>query len=156
MLRLFCLAVFMFFAFCILSFFFPFAPGRNVTARKKSVQKGKCCGLAVFIIALIFVLTQNIQTFGAAESMHHLIGQRIQIIIADAKALHHVIHLGKTQRLGALEAKTFTDGLSLFQLGDKHHSHIFFASCAKSRLHDIPPGNLNQTGSFRPAGSFSL
>ena len=64
----------------------------------------------------------------AVECLHHLVIQRIQILVGDAHALHHIVHLRQSQILGALQAQTFIGGLVTFHSGNEHHRNILLAS----------------------------
>ena len=102
---------------------------------EETVQEGESGGLAA--LGLVLVLVHVGQFFRAAEGLHHLVGDALQILGGDAHALHHLLHLGKAERSGALEAETLILGLArlFIHAGDEHHRNIFLTSGTKGRLH---------------------
>ena len=102
---------------------------------EEAVQEGESGGLAALL--LVLVLVHIGQFFRAAEGLHHLVGDALQILGGDAHALHHLLHLGKAERSGALKAQTLILGLArlFIHAGDEHHRNIFLTSGTKGRLH---------------------
>ena len=111
---------------------------------EETVQEGEGGGLAALL--LILVLVHVGQFFRAAEGLHHLVGDAFQVLLGDAHALHHLLHLGKTERSGALKAQTLILGLAclFIHAGDEHHRNIFLTSGTKGRLHSLYPPWLSK------------
>ena len=102
--------------------------GGIAVVAEQAVQEREGGGLAALLVVLVAVVGLR-QLLRAAEGLHHLIGDVVQILRGNAHALHHLVHLGQTQLGGALEAQAFVDLLVLFvEAGDKHHRHVFLAS----------------------------
>ena len=99
---------------------------RGLAAAEKAVQKREGSGLSALILVAALLLGQILQLLGAAEGLHHLAAEALQVLRGDAHALHHVLHLGQAQLGGALQAESLVDHLVfLVHPGDEHHSHIF-------------------------------
>ena len=105
---------------------------------EETVQEGEGGGLAALLLVLVLHVGQ---LFRAAEGLHHLVGDALQILGGDAHALHHLLHLGKAERGGALKAQTLILGLArlFIHAGDEHHRNIFLTSGTKGRLHSLYP-----------------
>ena len=103
---------------------------RGVTAVKEAVQKGKGGGLAVlFLLHPLLVAGGEVcQTFKACHGLGHFTGEVFQVLVGNAHALHHFIHLREAQLLGTLEAKALIFELSAVHAGDEHHRNIFLTS----------------------------
>ena len=102
--------------------------GIAAAAAEQAVQEGEGGGLAALLVVLVAVLGLR-QLLRAAEGLHHLVGDVVQILRCDTHALHHLVHLGQTQLGGALEAQALVDLLVfLVEAGDEHHRHVFLAS----------------------------
>ena len=80
---------------------------------------------------------QTFEVFRAAEGAHHFIGDIVKVLIRDAHAAHHLVHLRQSEIFRALEAKSFVDVLPVFLTGDEHNGDILFTSGTKLRLHSI-------------------
>ena len=111
---------------------------------EETVQEGESGGLAALLLVLVLVHVG--QLFRAAEGLHHLVGDAFQVLGGDAHALHHLLHLGKAERGGALEAQTLILGLArlFIHAGDEHHRNIFLTSGTKGRLHSLYPPWLSK------------
>ena len=104
---------------------------------EQAVEEGKGGGFSlVGLVPIVFLAGTTqivaigwelIQIFGAAERLHHLLADLFQFVVGNPHALHHIVHLGQTQRLGAAQAKTFVDRLSVFHSRNVDHGYIFFA-----------------------------
>ena len=116
---------------------------RGVAASEQAVQKREGGGLAAFLIIVTVVvlgLGHVAELLCAAEGLHHLVVDVLQILRGDAHFLHHLLHLGQAQLGGAFQAQALVDHLALFILpGNKDHGHIFLTFGTKSRLHGFPP-----------------
>ena len=126
---------------------------------EQAVQKRERGGLAALLIVLVLAVRQVVHLLCAAEGLHHLVVDVLQILRRDAHALHHVLHLGQTQLGGAFQAQALVDHLVLLvHAGDEHNGHILFASGTKCRLHGIPPLSVGVisvwplSGAVKPAG----
>ena len=109
-----------------------------VLSAEEPVQEGKGGGFAVVVrvVGIIFDLHQPLTVAGeGAHGVHHLSGEVFQLLITDAHFCDHVIDGLDVQLSGALQAKPLLLGLAVFDPVDKHHSHVFMAPGAKSRLH---------------------
>ncbi len=103
--------------------------GRRAAVAEQAVEEGEGGGLAALLVVLLAVLRALRQLLRAAEGLHHLVGNAVQILRSDAHALHHLVHLGQSQLGGALEAQALVDLLVLLvKAGDEHHRHIFLTS----------------------------
>ena len=87
-----------------------------VVAAEEPVQEGEGGGLSALLIlvAVLVGLRHVPQLLGAAEGLHHLAVEILQIVRGDAHALHHVLHLRQAQLGGTLQAEALVDRLSLF------------------------------------------
>ena len=109
-------------------------------AAEQAVEERERRGLAALLVVLAVALGQVAHLLGAAEGLHHLVVQSLEIVRADAHALHHVLHLRQPELRRTLEAEALIDRLVLLiRTGDEHHGHILLASGTKSRLHSFPP-----------------
>ena len=96
--------------------------------------------LAVLVLVIgvrIVGVGQTFEVFRAAEGAHHFIGDIVKVLIRDAHAAHHLVHLRQSEIFRALEAKSFVDVLPVFLTGDEHNGDILFTSGTKLRLHSI-------------------
>ena len=120
---------------------------------EQAVQERERGGLAALLVVLILAaLRQVVHLLRAAEGLHHLVVDVLQILRRDAHALHHVLHLGQTQLGGAFQAQALVDHLVfLVHPGDEHNGHVFLASGTKCRLHGDPPLSVGVV-SVLPAG----
>ena len=118
--------------------------GRRIAAVvEQAVQKRERSGLAAFLIIFLALVHRRIQLLRAAEGLHHLTVDVLQVLRRNTHALHHVLHLGQTQLGGALEAQALVDHLVLLiHPGDEHNGHILLTFGTKSRLHGFPPLSL--------------
>ena len=87
-----------------------------VVAAEEPVQEGEGGGLSALLIlvAVLVGLRHVPQLLGAAEGLHHLAVEILQIVRGNAHALHHVLHLRQAQLGGTLQAEALVDRLSLF------------------------------------------
>ena len=107
---------------------------------EKAAQERERGGLAVLVLVIgvrIVGVGQTFEVFRAAESAHHFIGDIVKVLIRDAHAAHHLVHLRQSEIFRALEAKSFVDVLPVFLTGDEHNGDILFTSGTKLRLHSI-------------------
>ena len=103
--------------------------GGGTAVAEQAVEEGEGGGLAALLVVLLAVLRALRQLLRAAEGLHHLVGNAVQILRSDAHALHHLVHLGQSQLGGALEAQALVDLLVLLvKAGNEHHRHIFLTS----------------------------
>ena len=136
---------------------------RRITVVEQAVQKRERGGLAALLIVLVLAVRQVVHLLRAAEGLHHLVVDVLQILRRDAHALHHVLHLGQTQLGGAFQAQALVDHLVLLvHAGDEHNGHILLASGTKCRLHGIPPLSVGVisvwpvSGAVKPAGGLGV
>ena len=136
---------------------------RRIAVVEQAVQKRERGGLAALLIVLVLAVRQVVHLLRAAEGLHHLVVDVLQILRRDAHALHHVLHLGQTQLGGAFQAQALVDHLVLLvHAGDEHNGHILFASGTKCRLHGIPPLSVGVisvwplSGAVKPAGGLGF
>ena len=133
-LQVFALAV-----FGILALFFPAAGAALfLTAAlaalggltgEEPVQEGEGGGLALFLfLPKVLAAGQILNILHAVHGLEHLAVEGFQILVRNAHALHHVIHLGQAQLLCALQAQALVDGLVPLHLGDEHYGDILFTS----------------------------
>ena len=66
----------------------------------------------------------------AAQGSHHFTGEILQVLVGNAQLLHHVIHRLDAQLFGAFQAEALVFRLAVFNLCDKNHRVILFASAA--------------------------
>ena len=72
--------------------------GRRIAAVvEQAVQKWERSGLAAFLIIFLALVHRRIQLLRAAEGLHHLTVDVLQVLRRDTHTLHHVLHLGQTQ-----------------------------------------------------------
>ena len=110
---------------------------------EQAVQERERGGLAALLVVLVPLVIHRVQLLCAAEGLHHLAVDVLQILRRDAHPLHHVLHLRQPQLGGALQAESLVDHLVfLVHPGDEHHSHVFLTFGTKSRLHGFPPLSL--------------
>ena len=129
----------------VLGRLFPLAPGagaggavpllrrvdllRCISAGEEAVEEGEGGGLAVVLfVHAVLAAGQVLDVLCPAEGLDHLVVEGLQVLIRDAHALHHVIHLGQSQLLGTFQAEALIDRLAVFDLGNEHHGHIFLTS----------------------------
>ena len=113
---------------------------RSRISAEKAAQERECGGLAVLVLVIgvrIVGVGQTFEVFRAAEGAHHFIGDIVKVLIRDAHAAHHLVHLRQSEIFRALEAKSFVDVLPVFLTGDEHNGDILFTSGTKLRLHSI-------------------
>ena len=113
---------------------------RGGISAEKAAQERERGGLAVLVLVIgvrIVGVGQTFEVFRAAESAHHFIGDIVKVLIRDAHAAHHLVHLRQSEIFRALEAKSFVDVLPVFLTGDEHNGDILFTSGTKLRLHSI-------------------
>ena len=113
---------------------------RSGISAEKAAQERECGGLAVLVLVIgvrIVGVGQTFEVFRAAEGAHHFIGDIVKVLIRDAHAAHHLVHLRQSEIFRALEAKSFVDVLPVFLTGDEHNGDILFTSGTKLRLHSI-------------------
>ena len=128
---------------------------------EEAVEEGEGGGLAVLLVPVGLVIPlgdQALHGFRSAEGLHHLVVDGLQIIIGDAHAAHHIVHLGQPQVLGALQAEALVDSLPVLELRDEHDGHAFFASAAKGWLHINYLRNrpMGQAGEWTERFSYTL
>ena len=100
------------------------------------VEEGEGGGLAlVLLVVAVLGGNQPLHTLGAAEGGHHLVGQALQILVADAHLLHHIFHGLDAQLFCAFEAETLALGGPALHLLDEDDGHILVASGTKCGLH---------------------
>ena len=115
--------------------------GRRRTA-EEAVEEREGSRLAALLIVVILLrqLGQVLHLLGAAEGLHHLVVDALQILRRNAHALHHILHLGQAQLRRAFQAKALVDHLVfLVHTRDEHDCHIFLTFTAQCRLHGFPP-----------------
>ena len=96
---------------------------------EEPVQEGEGGGLALFLfLPKVLAAGQILNILHAVHGLEHLAVEGFQILVRDAHALHHVIHLGQAQLLCALQAQALVDGLVPLHLGDEHYGDILFTS----------------------------
>jgi len=113
---------------------------RGRISAEKATQEREGRGLAVLVLVIgvrIVGVGQTFEVFHAAEGAHHFIGDIVKVLIRDAHAAHHLVHLRQSKIFRALEAKSFVDVLPVFLTGDEHNGDILFTSGTKLRLHSI-------------------
>ena len=109
-------------------------------AVEQAVEEGEGGGLAVLALVLLVVPGDHaLHGLRAAKGVHHLIGDGVQILVGDAHAAHHIVHLGQAQVLGAPQAQALVDGLALLNFGDEDHGYPLLASRTQGRLHNFLP-----------------
>ena len=109
-------------------------------AVEQAVEEGEGGGLAVLALVLLVVPGDHaLHGLRAAEGVHHLVGDGVQILVGDAHAAHHIVHLGQAQVLGAPQAQALVDGLALLNFGDEDHGYPLLASRTQGRLHNFLP-----------------
>ena len=111
------------------AFFLAAALALGGLAGEQAVQEGEGGGLALFLLFPgVLTAGQVLDILHAAHGLEHLIVEGIQVLVGDAHTLHHVIHLGQSQLLGAFQAQALVGGLVPLHLGNKDHGHVFLAS----------------------------
>ena len=108
--------------------------GRLSVVVEQAVQEREGRRLAGLLIVLS--AGQILHIFNGVHGLHHLVIQVIQILIRDAHALHHVVHLRKPKALGAFQAQALVDGLVPLHAGDENRGNILFTSGTKCWLHN--------------------
>ncbi len=74
-------------------------------AGEEAVQEGEGgCLTLFFLLVALLAAGQVLNVFHAVHGLHHFAAEGLQIFIRDPHALHHVVHLGQTQILGAFQA----------------------------------------------------
>ena len=123
---------------------------------EQAVQKREGGGFAGFLV--ILAAGQVLHIVNGIHGLHHLVVQVVQVLVRDAHALHHVVHLGQSQALGALQAQALIDGLVPFHPGDEHRGNILLTSGTKCWLHSYlripgpPDGGSVYRDASRPRG----
>ncbi len=95
-------------------------------AAEQLVEEGEGRRLTGQLVVLIAILVRI-----AAQHRHHFAADRVDILVADAHLLDHIIHLLDAKLLGTFEAQALVGGLSIFDFCDKHHRHVLSAAAAK-------------------------
>ena len=128
-----------------------------VLPSEKAAEEREGRGLAVLLVVAVGRV-DALKVFGAAESAHHLVGDVVKVLVGDAHALHHLVHLRQSQALGALQAQTLVNGLVPLHPGDEHRGDILFTSGTKCWLHSYlripgpPDGGSVYRDASRPRG----
>ena len=123
---------------------------------EQAVQEREGGGFAGFLV--ILAAGQVLHIVNGVHGLHHLVVQVVQVLVRDAHALHHVVHLGQSQALGALQAQALIDGLVPFHPGDEHRGNILLTSGTKCWLHSYlripgpPDGGSVYRDASRPRG----
>ena len=98
-------------------------------AGEQAVQEGEGGGLALFLLFPgVLAAGQVLDILHAAHGLEHLIVERVQILVGNAHALHHIVHLGQAQLLGAFQAQALVGGLVPLHFGDEDNGHVLLAS----------------------------
>ena len=63
-----------------------------VLPSEKAAEEREGRGLAVLLVVAVGRV-DALKVFGAAESTHHLVGDVVKVLVGDAHALHHLVHL---------------------------------------------------------------
>ena len=81
-------------------------------AAKELVEEGESGGAAVVLLVVLVLGGGHhpLHPLSAAESGHHLGGEVIQVLVADAHLFHHVVDGLDAQLPGAFEAQTLVFG----------------------------------------------
>ena len=98
-------------------------------AGEQAVQEGEGGGLALFLLFPgVLAAGQVLDILHAAHGLEHLTVERVQILVGNAHALHHIVHLGQAQLLGAFQAQALVGGLVPLHFGDEDNGHVLLAS----------------------------
>ena len=88
--------------------------GVAAAAAKETVEEGEGGRLAVLALVGVLLLgDETLHGLRAAEGLHHLIGDGVQVVVADAHTAHHLVDLRQAQVLGAFQAQALVDGLPI-------------------------------------------
>ena len=92
------------------------------------VEEGEGGRLALVIAVGVRILNIH-QAVGAAEGLHHLVGEAVQLIVGEAHLVYHVVHGLDVQLTGALQAQPLVVGLPVrVHAGYKYYRHVFLAA----------------------------
>jgi len=92
------------------------------------VEEGEGGRLALVIAVGVRILDIH-QAVGAAEGLHHLVGEAVQLIVGEAHLVYHVVHGLDVQLTGALQAQPLVVGLPVrVHAGYKYYRHVFLAA----------------------------
>ena len=109
-----------------------------VPAAEKAVEKRESCGLAVVVAAGV-ALIHGSEILHAAQGVHHLSRETLQILVRQAHLVDDIVHGLDVQLTRALEAQALVSGLASLYFCDKDHRDILAAAGAKCRPHGVPP-----------------
>ena len=122
--------------------------GLHAAVAEQPVQKREGRGLAVVLLVAVRIAAGEIgQLLGVAEHLHHVSGDALQIVVAEAHFLDHVIHGLDVQLARALETKSLVARFVVFNSGNKDDRHVFLTAGTQSRLHSCSPVKFNAVGS---------
>ena len=102
------------------------AAAAAVPAAEEAVQEGEGGGLA--LVAVLLAVAGVRQGLRAAEGVHHLAGERIEVLVGKAHAVYDVVDRLDVELAGALEAQPLVLRLAVFDLGYENDCHILVAS----------------------------
>ena len=105
-------------------------------AAEEAVEEGEGRGLAVVVAAALVV--GGHQLLRAGERAEHIAREAVELLVAQAHLLDHVVDGLDVQLARALEAEPLVFGLSVFDFGDKDYRHVLAAAGAHGRLHRVP------------------
>ena len=117
----------------------------------EAVEEGEGGGAALFFVLVVVPLSghvperlgdvadQVLHALGAVKGGHHLVGQALQLFVAQAHLFDHIGNRADVQLPGAFQTKAFVVAVLAVgvQAGDKDHGHVLFASAAKGRFHRV-------------------
>ena len=112
---------------------------RVVVSAEETVEKREGRGLTVVIAAAVRVV-HGCEILHAAQGVHHLSRETLQILVRQAHLVDDIVHGLDVQLTRAFEAQTLVFGLAGFYFCDKDHRDILAAAGADCRPHGVPPG----------------
>ena len=107
-------------------------------AAEEAAEEGEGGSFAV-VLGAVVPLRDREYLLRAGEGGAHIPGEGIQLIVADAHLVYHIVNGLYVQFSCALEAQALVLGLASFYLCYKNHGHVLAAAGTHCRLHLLPP-----------------
>ena len=102
------------------------AAAAAVPAAEEAVEEGEGGGLAlVLVVRAVAGVGEGLRP---AEGVHHLAGERVEVLVGKAHAVYHVVHGLDVQLAGALQAEALVLGLAVLDFGYEYHGHVLVAA----------------------------
>ena len=101
-------------------------------------REGRRAPLVPFVVLAVLRLVGD-EMLHAGHGVHHLLGDAVQILVAQVQPFHQILDRPYVQFLGAFQAKAFVGRHAVFHLGHEYDGHVLLTSRTNLRSHkDLP------------------